>query len=129
MVDAAPTAEMGFVGRIIGIVATISFFLPILGKTQATRGAGLSGEEITALLIQFKTWNWGRWAVLIAGWVAEPRPGPRSSHMPIATDKMFALRGARYYVLRVPRLTPNHPQTYGAEESHSKAVHPRVRRR
>ena len=55
---------------IIGMVATILFFLPILGKTQATQGAGLSGEEITRLVNQFKVWNWGRWAVLIGGWVA-----------------------------------------------------------
>ena len=55
---------------IVALVWTIVFFLPILGKTQATRGAGLSGEEITALVTQFKAWNWGRWAVLIGGWIA-----------------------------------------------------------
>ena len=55
---------------IIGMVWTIVFFLPILGKTQATKGAGLSGEEITALVTQFRAWNWGRWAVLIGGWIA-----------------------------------------------------------
>lgn len=55
---------------IIAMVWTIVFFLPILGKTQATRGAGLSGEEITALVTQFRAWNWGRWAVLIGGWIA-----------------------------------------------------------
>ncbi len=55
---------------IIGMVSTILFFLPILGKTQATQGAGLSGEEITRLVNQFKMWHWGRWALLIGGWVA-----------------------------------------------------------
>ena len=55
---------------IIVLVWTILFFLPILGKTQATKGAGLSGEEITALVTQFIAWNWGRWAVLIGGWIA-----------------------------------------------------------
>jgi hypothetical protein len=55
---------------VIALVWTIMFFLPILGKTQATKGAGLSGEEITALVTQFKAWNWGRWAVLIGGWIA-----------------------------------------------------------
>ena len=55
---------------IIVVVATLFFFLPILQKTQATRGAGLSGEEITRLVSQFVTWNWGRWALLIGGWVA-----------------------------------------------------------
>ena len=73
MVDAAPTAEMGFGRGLSGIIAfvwTILFFLPILRKTQVTQGAGLSGEEITALVTQFRAWNWGRWAVLIGGWIA-----------------------------------------------------------
>jgi hypothetical protein len=64
---------------IVVLLATIFFFLPILGKTQATRGAGLSGEEITALVTQFKTWNWGRWAVLIGGWMAGLRAFSLSS--------------------------------------------------
>jgi H+/Cl- antiporter ClcA len=55
---------------IIVMVATLFFFIPILQKTQVTRGAGLSGEEITTLVKQFKTWNWGRWLLLIGGWVA-----------------------------------------------------------
>jgi hypothetical protein len=54
---------------LIGI-ATFSFFIPILQKTQATRGAGLSGDEITALVNQFTTWNWARWIVIVAGWIA-----------------------------------------------------------
>jgi hypothetical protein len=64
---------------IIVLVWTILFFLPILGKTQATQGAGLSGEEITRLVNQFKAWNWGRWAVLIGGWVAGLRAFSLSS--------------------------------------------------
>jgi hypothetical protein len=55
---------------IIIMVATFSFFIPILQKTQVTRGAGLSGEEITMLVNRFKAWNWGRWVVLSGGWVA-----------------------------------------------------------
>jgi hypothetical protein len=55
---------------IIVAVATLFFFIPILQKTQVTRGAGLSGEEITRLVNQFKMWHWGRWALLIGGWVA-----------------------------------------------------------
>jgi hypothetical protein len=55
---------------IIIMVATFSFFIPILQKTQVTRGAGLSGEEITRLVNRFKTANWGRWVILIGGWVA-----------------------------------------------------------
>ena len=64
---------------IIVVVWTILFFLPILGKTQATQGAGLSGEEITRLVNQFTGWNWGRWAVLIGGWVAGLRAFSLSS--------------------------------------------------
>jgi hypothetical protein len=54
-------------------VATVSFFLPILQQTQATRGAGLSGEEITRLVNQFKTWNWVRWILGVSGWAVEWR--------------------------------------------------------
>lgn len=55
---------------IVVMVATVAFFLPILEKTQVTRGAGLTGEEITRLVHRFETWNVGRWAVLIGGWIA-----------------------------------------------------------
>jgi hypothetical protein len=55
---------------VVVIIATSLFFIPILQKTQATRGAGLSGEEITRLVRQFETWHWGRWAVITLGWVA-----------------------------------------------------------
>lgn len=58
------------VSGIVVVVATIAFFLPILEKTQVTRGAGLSGEEITRLVHQFEFWNVGRWAVLFGGWIA-----------------------------------------------------------
>jgi hypothetical protein len=59
----------GLTMLVLGI-ATVSFFLPILQKTQATRGAGLSGEEITRLVNQFKTWNLARWMLAIGGWAA-----------------------------------------------------------
>jgi hypothetical protein len=55
---------------IVVVVATAFYFIPILQKTQVTRGAGLSGEEITRLVTQFKMWNWGRWALLFGGWLA-----------------------------------------------------------
>jgi predicted tellurium resistance membrane protein TerC len=63
-------ALLAGVSGIIVMAATFLYFIPILQKTQVTRGAGLSGEEMTRLVNQFKTWNWGRWAVLIGGWVA-----------------------------------------------------------
>jgi hypothetical protein len=59
----------GLLGIIV-IVATFLFFLPILEKTQVTRGAGLSGEEITRLVNQFITWHWARWAAITVGWIA-----------------------------------------------------------
>ncbi|MFN7999529.1 MAG: anthrone oxygenase family protein [Acidobacteriota bacterium] len=62
-----------FVAGLCGVfvvVVTFLFFVPILQKTQATRGAGLSGEEITRLVKQFTAWHWGRWAVIIGSWVA-----------------------------------------------------------
>jgi hypothetical protein len=55
---------------IIVLLSTIFFFLPILRQTQVTQGAGLSGEEITRLVNQFKMWSWARWAVLTGGWIA-----------------------------------------------------------
>jgi len=55
------------------MLTTAFFFIPILQKTQATRGAGLSGDEITRLVNQFVTWNWGRYALMIGGWAAALR--------------------------------------------------------
>ncbi|HEX8247582.1 MAG TPA: anthrone oxygenase family protein [Pyrinomonadaceae bacterium] len=55
------------------MLTTIFFFIPILSKTQATRGAGLSGEEITRLTNQFVNWNYGRYVLMIGGWIAAMR--------------------------------------------------------
>ena len=55
------------------MLTTIFFFVPILSKTQATRGAGLSGEEITRLTNQFVNWNYGRYVLMIGGWIAALR--------------------------------------------------------
>ena len=59
----------GLCGLIV-VIATFTFFFPILQKTEGAQGAGLSGEEITRLVNQFKTWHWGRWALLIGSWLA-----------------------------------------------------------
>lgn len=59
----------GVVGIAV-IVMTFTFFLPILQQTEFNQGAGLSGEEITRLVTQFKTWHWGRWAAIIISWLA-----------------------------------------------------------
>ena len=55
------------------MLSTIFFFIPILSKTQATRGAGLSGEEIIRLTNQFVNWNYGRYVLMIGGWIAALR--------------------------------------------------------
>ena len=55
---------------ILVIIATFTFFFPILQQTEGAQGAGLSGEEIVRLVNQFKTWHWGRWALLIGSWLA-----------------------------------------------------------
>lgn len=52
------------------IIMTFTFFLPILQQTEFNQGAGLSGEEITRLVTRFKTWHWGRWAVITISWLS-----------------------------------------------------------
>lgn len=59
----------GLCGLIV-VIATFTFFFPILQKTEGAQGAGLSDEEVTRLVQQFKTWHWGRWGLLIGGWLA-----------------------------------------------------------
>lgn len=63
-------ASLAGLSGIIVVGATFGFFIPILQKTQVNRGAGLTAEQISALVADFRTWNWARWIVLIAGWVA-----------------------------------------------------------
>jgi len=68
--------KWALVAGICGItvmLSTIFFFIPILSKTQATRGAGLSGEEITRLTNEFVNWNYGRYVLMIGGWIAALR--------------------------------------------------------
>ncbi len=69
----------GVIGLIVGIM-TFGFFIPILNQTQATGGAGLSGDEITALVNSFKSWNYLRFALLITGWIAVLRAFSVSSN-------------------------------------------------
>lgn len=75
----------GLCGLIV-VVATFTFFFPILQKTEGTQGVGLSDEEVTRLVNQFKTWHWGRWALLIGSWLAGLRalslPGESSAEKP-----------------------------------------------
>ncbi len=73
-------------------VATISFFLPILGKTQVTRGAGLSGEEITALVHRFQSANVWRYVLLFSSWLAAVRvlatTGGAAADRSVATSRV-----------------------------------------
>lgn len=64
-----PALIAGVLGVIV-LIATVTFFLPILGQTEFNQGAGLSGDEITRLVTQFKTWHWGRWAAITISWLA-----------------------------------------------------------
>ena len=73
---APPQRKWALVAGVCGIIVmltTIFFFIPILSKTQATRGAGLSGEEITRLTNQFVNWNYGRYVLMFGGWIAAMR--------------------------------------------------------
>jgi hypothetical protein len=62
----------GIVALIV-VLFTAIFFVPILMKTIATRGAGLSGEEITRMVNQWVNWNWLRLAAVCAAWLVAIR--------------------------------------------------------
>lgn len=55
------------------LIATATFFVPILMKTIVVRGAGLSGEEITRMVHAWVNWNWLRFAAGLAAWLAAIR--------------------------------------------------------
>ena len=52
------------------VIATATFFVPILMKTIATKGANLSGEEITQMVHAWVNWNWLRFAAGLTAWLA-----------------------------------------------------------
>lgn len=52
------------------VIATATFFVPILMKTIAVKGAGSSGEEITRMVHAWVNWNWLRFAAGITAWLA-----------------------------------------------------------
>jgi len=58
---------------LIGFVATVSFFVPILSETTFTRGADLSDAQIVEKVNGWVTYNWGRMAIQIIGWLAALR--------------------------------------------------------
>lgn len=62
----------GITGLLIAIF-TMFFFVPILMKTIVTKGAGLSGAEITQMANAWVNWNWLRLAAGFAAWLAAIR--------------------------------------------------------
>ena len=72
----APARPWARVAGVIGVgvmIWTATFFIPLVMKTMANRGAGLSGEEITRFASQFVNWGILRTALLLGGWVAAIR--------------------------------------------------------
>lgn len=68
----AKQRKLALIAGVLGVLViamTFAFFLPILQQTEVNQGAGLSGEEITRLVTQFKTWHWGRWATIAVSWL------------------------------------------------------------
>lgn len=58
---------------VVTLVWTMVFFVPLLMKTQANRGAGLSGEEITRYATQWINWNYVRLGLVAGAWLASIR--------------------------------------------------------
>ena len=70
-----PARPWARVAGVIGVgvmIWTATFFIPLLMKTQANRGAGLSGEEITRFTLQFVNWGLLRTAVAIGRLAGRP---------------------------------------------------------
>jgi hypothetical protein len=55
---------------VVVLVWTFLYFVPILQMTEANRGVGLTGEEITRLVSQWRSWNFLRMAILFGGWIS-----------------------------------------------------------
>lgn len=71
------------IAGILGVVTliwTMVFFVPLLVKTQANRGAGLSGEEITRYATQWIHWNYVRLMLVAGAWLASIRALVLASH-------------------------------------------------
>jgi hypothetical protein len=71
-----PARPWARIAGVIGVgvmIWTATFFIPLLMKTQANRGAGLSGEEITRLTLQFVNWGLLRTILAVGGWLAALR--------------------------------------------------------
>jgi hypothetical protein len=71
--QARPWARVAGVIGVAVMIWTVAFFIPLLMKTEANRGAGLSGEDITRYTLQFVNWGLLRTAIALAGWLAALR--------------------------------------------------------
>lgn len=61
------------------VLSTAFFFVPILMKTIAVRGAGSSGAEITQMANSWVNWNWLRFAAGLSAWLLAIRAVSLSS--------------------------------------------------
>jgi uncharacterized membrane protein len=70
---ARPWARTAGIIGVCVMIATIAFFVPLLEKTEANRGAGLSSADIARFTRMFVHWSYLRSAVALGGWLAALR--------------------------------------------------------
>ena len=70
---ARPWARVAGVVGVGIMIWTAAFFIPLVMKLMAARGAGLSGSEITRLTGQWLSWGLLRTVILLGGWLAALR--------------------------------------------------------
>lgn len=70
---ARPWARAAGVVGVVVMIWTAAFFIPLLMKTEANRGAGLSAEEITRFTRQFVQWGHLRTLLAFGAWLAALR--------------------------------------------------------
>ena len=71
--DARPWARVAGVVGVLIMIWTMAYFVPILHKTEANRGAGLAPEEITRLVRGWVGWGLVRTLAAGAGWLVAIR--------------------------------------------------------
>ena len=71
--EVRPWARVAGVIGVAVMIWTAAYFIPRVMMTQANRGAGLSGEEITRYTVQFVQWGLLRTVLVLGGWLAALR--------------------------------------------------------